>query len=105
MTLIRENLLPTLIILVAGLLVSFAALPLANTEFAQGMRGGATTENADAQPATEEQAALGGLLLLLPLVKVAAFMGVGAGLTAFGLWIIRKIKGRGLAREKVSVEE
>ena len=96
MTLIKENLRPMLIILVAGLLVSFAALPLANTEFAEGVRGrardGAATENVDAQTATEEEVALSGLLLLLPLVKVALLMGVGAGLTALVLWIIRKFK-------------
>ena len=92
MTLIKDNIVPTLIILLAGLVVSFAALPLANTEFAEGMRGDSVVEGTEAESA-EEEVAVSGVLLLLPLVKVAAFMGVGVGLTALATRIVRRVKG------------
>lgn len=97
MTVVKENIVPTLIILVAGLVVSFAALPLANTEFAEGIRGDSTVESTGAEATgaepAEEDVALSGALVLLPLVKVAAFMGVGAGLTMLVTRLIRRIRG------------
>ena len=91
MTVVKDNIAPTLIILLVGLLVSFAALPLANTGFAEGMRGDSPMESAEAESA-EEEVALSGALVLLPLVKVAALMGIGAGLTVLVTGIIRRIR-------------
>lgn len=42
MTLIKENLVPTFITLLAGLIVSLAAVPLQNTDWAEGFRAGAS---------------------------------------------------------------
>lgn len=92
MSIVKENVVPTLIILLAGLLVSFTALPLANTEFAEGMRVDAPAERAEAEPG-EGEMALSGALVLLPLVKIAAFMGVGAGLTVLVTRLVRRVKG------------
>lgn len=91
MTVVKNNIVPTLIILLAGLVVSFAAVPLANTEFAEGMRGDSTVESTETE-AAEEAVELSGALMLLPLVKVAALMGIGVGLTSLFTFIIRRIK-------------
>ena len=92
MTVVKENIVPTLIIFVAGLIVSFAAMPLANTEFAEGIRGDSPIESAEAESAGED-IALSGALVLLPLVKVAVIMGIGAGLTVLVASLIRRIRG------------
>ncbi len=93
MQVVKDNIAPTLIILLAGLLISFAAVPLANTDFAEGFRSGSTAEIAEAEPVGEEEVALSGALLLLPLVKVAVIMGIGAGLTTLVTRGVRRISG------------
>lgn len=101
MSVVKDNFVPTLIILLAGLLVSFAAVPLANTEFAEGVRGdlaaestgpAATDGESTEGGSTEEEAPLSGVVLLLPLVKVAALMGIGVGLTTLVTRIIRRFR-------------
>ncbi len=90
MNVIRENLMPTLLILIAGLIVSFAVVPLQSTEWAENFRaesgegGGEGFEGEGAPPMA--------LLIILPLVKVSLLMGIGGGLTALVLWIIRRVK-------------
>jgi len=97
MNVLKENLLPTLIILLAALLVSFAVLPLQNSEWADGFRVGSESGVAEqsaegaATAASEEPPIAGVAQILLPLVKVAAIMGIGGLLTALGLWVSNKV--------------
>ena len=93
MTIIKKNLVPMLIILVAGLVVSFAAIPLQNTEWAENMRTEVGAEGEERADFAEE----GGppnssLMIILPLVKVTVLMGIGGALTALVLWLIRLFK-------------
>jgi len=102
MKLLKENLVPTLIILLAGLLISFAAVPLQNTEWAEGMRAEADGHNEGAEREGREgppDGLLGSVLMvLLPLVKVSLLMGIGVLLTTLVSWIIRRIKGPRVVR-------
>jgi len=97
MKLLKENLVPTLIILIAGLLISFAAVPLQNTEWAEGMRAEADEHNEGSEAEGREgppEGLLGGVLMvILPLVKVSLLMGIGVLLTTLVSWIIRRING------------
>ena len=109
MTTAKSYFVPTLIILLAGLIVSFAALPLANTEWAAGFR----TDMGEEQPTNQAgsgQAAgrqaeagepeMGGVATaILPVVKVMLFMGVGVLLTMLGRGIIR-LAGRFRRRDQ-----
>ena len=97
MKLLKENLMPALIILLAGLLVSFAAVPLQNTEWAQSTRAEVSSEGGasealgeEGEPASEVPG--GVFTMILPLVKVIIFMGIGGLLTALALWTIRLFK-------------
>lgn len=93
MKLVKENFIPTLIILLAGLIVSFAVVPLQNTEWADTIRAAASVDvEANEGFEGEDAPTTGALMMLLPLVKVAIFMGVGAALTALIAWIIRLFK-------------
>ncbi|MEM7134208.1 MAG: hypothetical protein AAF702_48510 [Chloroflexota bacterium] len=90
MTILKENLVPTLIILLAGLIVSFAAVPLQNTEWAEGIR---TEVGEGAEGAEGEGSPPGGIIMIIaPLLKVTILMGIGGLLTALVLWIIGKVK-------------
>lgn len=96
MTVLKENLVPTLLILLAGLLVSLAAVPLQNTEWADGIRsgvseGGEVVEAADAE-GSEGNAPSPVFVVVAPLIKVTLLMGIGGLLTALTLWIIGRIK-------------
>lgn len=102
MKLLKKNLIPALIILLAGLLVSFAAIPLQNTAWAENTRAEVGSEGGvgealgeEGEPSSEVSGEIpsgvpGGVLtMILPLVKVIIFMGIGGLLTALALWIIR----------------
>lgn len=101
MSILKDNLIPTLIILLAGLIVSFAAVPLQNTEWADGIRTGfsedgegSEREEADGERAVGEEGRPGGVIMIIgPLIKVTILMGIGGLLTALVLWIIGKVKG------------
>ena len=92
MTTARTYFVPTLIILLAGLIVSFAALPLANTGWAESFRTGSEEQFVDqenAEQTGEEEPETGGVaMMILPLIKVMLFMGVGVLLTMLVRWII-----------------
>lgn len=92
MTFIRNNLVPTLIILAAGLIVSFAAVPLQNTEWAEGFRTESGEERGEEGFGAEGEMPGGIIMVIGPLIKVTILMGIGVGLTSLALWIIRKIR-------------
>jgi len=92
MKMIRENLVPTLIILIAGLIVSFAVVPLQNTEWAESLRVESSEGGEPEGFGDGENAPPMALLIILPLVKVSLLMGIGGGLTALVFWIIRRVK-------------
>lgn len=98
MNLIKKNIGPILIILAASALVVLAALPVGNTEWAEGFRSdfGEAGEGAEGFPEGEggEGAPPRVLLIVGPLIKVTILMGIGAGLTSLVLWIIRLVSGR-----------
>ena len=108
MTVLKRNLVPTLIILLAGLIVSFAAVPLQNTEWAEGFRtgvsesgGGVEAEGAEGSEGGEEDSAPGGVLIVIgPLIKVTILMGIGGLLTALVLWVIRMARRIGSGRNQ-----
>ena len=108
MTVLKENLVPTLIILLAGLIVSFAAVPLQNTEWAEGFRTG-VSERGEGVEAAGAEGSEGGqeggtpssaLMVVGPLIKVTILMGIGGLLTALVLWIIRMARGSGSGRSE-----
>lgn len=96
MTVLKENLVPTIIILLAGLIVSFAAVPLQDTEWADGFRTevGERGEGVEAEGAESREGGQpsGVLSVIGPLIKVTILMGIGGLLTALVLWIIGRIK-------------
>ncbi len=71
MQLIKDNFVPTLIIIAASILISLAFWPLENTEFADGLRTAVVEGGGEGEPS------LSGIALLLPLVKVTILMGIG----------------------------
>lgn len=83
---------PTLIILVAGLIVSFAAVPLQNTEWAEGFRSEITAEGGEEELGEEGEMAGGIIMVIGPLLKVTILMGIGVGLTSLVAWIIRRLR-------------
>lgn len=97
MKLLKENLTPTLIILFAGLIISFAAVPLQSTEWAEGIRAEADGHSEGSEGEGREgpsEGLLGSVLMvILPLVKVSLLMGIGVLLTTLVSWIIRRING------------
>ena len=104
MTVLKENLVPTLIILLAGLIVSFAAVPLQNTEWAEGFRTG-VSERGEGVEAAGAEGSEGGqpsgvFMVVGPLIKVTILMGIGGLLTALVLWIIRMARGSGSGRSE-----
>ena len=108
MTLIKENFFPTLIILVASAIVILAALPAANSEWAEGIRNnsrdqregqqfeeGEGGEGGEGREAAEGRGRPSGVFMIVaPLIKVTILMGIGGLLTALVLWIIRVSGGR-----------
>ena len=82
MALIRNNLVPTLVILVAGLIVSFAVVPLQDTEWAEGFRTEVGAEGVEEGFGEEGEMPGGAIMVILPLIKVSILMGIGALLTA-----------------------
>ena len=96
MSLIKEYIGPILIILAASALVVLAALPVANTDWAEGIRSdvGEAEEGAEGFSEGDEGAPPRVLLIVGPLIKVTILMGIGGGLTALVLWIIRLVSGR-----------
>lgn len=94
MKLIQENLAPTLIILIAGLIISFAVVPLQDTEWAESIRmsAGGFDENFEEDGMSEGESFSRIAMVIFPLIKVTLLMGVGGLLTALVLSIIRIIK-------------
>ncbi|MFK7805869.1 MAG: hypothetical protein AB8G95_29835 [Anaerolineae bacterium] len=101
MKLIKENFWPTVIIIVASFIVIFAFWPLENSSFAEGFRTGEVAEGGEGISSDEgaedseepfgENGRLTGAAALLPLIKVAALMGIGVLFTAIGTGIARLI--------------
>ncbi len=90
MKLIKDNFWPTVIIIVAAFIVIFAFWPLENTSFADGFRtGGEIAETAE--EGFGENGRLTGFAALLPMIKVAALMGIGVLFTAIGTGVARLI--------------
>ncbi len=81
MNILKNTLIPTIIILLAAALVVIAALPLAETEWANSFR--VENELGDSSEPFEREGenAPAVLMFILPLVKVTIFMGVGVLLT------------------------
>lgn len=102
MTTIKNNLVPALLILFAGLIIGFAAVPLENTEWAESIRAGVGIGGEGGEGlAGEGQSPASVVALIGPLIKVAALMGIGALLTALGLWLIRMVRQTGSGRGEV----
>lgn len=100
MQLIKENFWPTVIIIVASFAVIFAFWPLENSSFAEGFRTsevaegetGSLDESVDAEEeGFGEEGRLTGFAALLPLIKIAALMGIGVLFTAIGTGIARLV--------------
>ena len=89
MKLIKNNLIPALIILAAATLIIILALPLANTEWAEGFRTTGAT-GTETEPIAEGNTPPALLSLILPVFKVMIFMGVGGLLTTF----VRRVSKR-----------
>ena len=102
MTLIKQNLVPIVIILAAGLIVSFAAVPLENSEWAESIRAESSAGGEEEGLDGEGELPNGAVLVILPLIKVTILMGIGAGLTAFVLRLIRTFRSPTGARETTS---
>ena len=105
MSLIKEHFIPTLIILVASAIVILAALPAANTDWAEGIRSNSHERHERGEAGQEFEEGEGGegsegrprpsgvLMIVGPLIKVTILMGIGGLLTALVLWIIRLVSG------------
>lgn len=91
MQLIKDNFWPTLIIIVASFVVVFAFWPLENSSFADGFRTGEVVAGEGGEEPFGENGRLTGAAALLPLIKVAALMGIGVLFTAIGTGIARFI--------------
>ena len=85
MKILKNILIPSIIILIAAALVIFAALPLASTEWADSFRVENELSSNSEREAIEQEGenAPAILMVILPLIKVTIFMGVGALLTIF----------------------
>lgn len=105
MKVIRNNLIPVVIIVLAAALVMFIAKPLENTQFAETERqafSSSFTESDDSAAGSDTESVAENddpfanlpLILMIPLtsVKVLGLMGLGGILTMLGLWIARKTK-------------
>ncbi len=97
MSMLKENLAPAIVILLAGLIVSFTVVPLQNTEWAESTRAGRSESGkgveAPGVEVREEGDPLGGILMVVgPLIKVTILMSIGGLLTALVLRIISRIK-------------
>ena len=88
MQLLKDNFWPTVIILMASFVVIFAFSPLENTEWAEGFRSAQVSEEGGVGEAEDEPfgeaGRLTGFAALLPMIKVALFMGIGVLFTAVG---------------------
>lgn len=91
MKLIRENFIPTLIIIIAGVIVSLAILPLGNSQMAEEARSGETAELEEEAFAEDGAGALVGRIVG-PLIKFSIFTGMGFVLVSLGSWITRMIQ-------------
>ncbi len=99
MTLIKQNLVPTLLILAASALVVLVSLPLAQTDWADGFRTGfdseETTQVVQAEATDGEEETLpGGVASVAPFFKVIALMGIGGLFTALVSGIIKFVSRR-----------
>ena len=93
-TFLKESLVPTLIILVAAAVVVLAGLPLAQTDWADGMRsnfGGQGTEQVVEAEDSRGGEDMGVFVYVAPLFKVTILMGIGGLLTASGLGIVKLV--------------
>ncbi len=92
---LKDSILPIVIIIVASALVVLASMPLAQTEWADDMRGEFVGEGAESDNAGEGEAPpdMGVLIYIAPLIKVTLLMGIGAGLTMF-LWRVMTFTSR-----------
>jgi len=79
---LKENITPTLIILIVSILIAFAMLPLAQAEWTDGVRADFKTHIIE-----EEAHNLGIFIYLAPFIKVALFLGIGIFLTI----LVRKL--------------
>jgi len=99
-TFIKESFVPTLIILATAALVVFASIPLAQTDWAAGVRsgfGGERTEQVaegGEEGFEEGEGDPGVALYFLPLIKVTILMGIGSLLTAL-VWGVVKLLSKG----------
>lgn len=93
MTKLKEYVVPALIIIVAALVVSFASIPLQNTDWADGIRA-ETSQVVEGAEGAADQPDMGVAVYFLPLVKVAVFMGIGAFFTWLVAFIIRQTRRR-----------
>lgn len=93
MTTIKENLVPSLILIIAALVVAIASIPLQNTEWAEGIRAGfeagETVAGAEGEAGETDPPDIGVAIYFLPLVKVSLLMGIGAFFTWLAKHIIR----------------
>lgn len=95
-TFLKERLVPTLIILAAAALVILVSLPLAQTDWANGLRTSFEAQEGGEEIATveggeAESADMGALIYIAPLIKVTILMGVGGLLTILALGVIKLI--------------
>lgn len=95
-TFLKESLLPTLIILAAAALVVLVSLPLAQTDWADGMRTSFEAQEGGEEIATveggeAERGDMGVFNYIAPLIKVTILMGIGGLLTMLALGVIKLI--------------
>ena len=102
MNTIKKYAWPTIIILVASLIVTLAILPLANTEFADGIRADAITEGEGGEMGGEEGPGdmPGAVRYVAGFIKEFLLMGVAGLITYTILRIVRRFSRK---RKKVEV--
>jgi len=74
MTLLKNNLVPVLIIIAAAALIVVLALPLASTEWAESFRPAGEIGSESELLAEEGVSGLGIIMVIGPLIKVTIFM-------------------------------
>lgn len=92
MTLLKNNLVPVLIIIAAAALIVVLALPLAGTEWAESFRTAGEISSGSELLAEEGGSAPGIIMVIGPIVKVAIFMGIGILFTALGRGLSKRLR-------------
>lgn len=92
MNTIKKYAWPTIVILVASLIVTLAILPLANTEFADGIRAGAVSEGGEGERNAEEASGEmpGVVRYVAGFIKEFLLMGIAGIITYTILRIVRR---------------